>query len=554
MSTGKDSTGAPALKHVEIVQRLFPETPPTSPVTAKLSIIDATVGRFSPTAAIWLYDKPAGTEMPHHRLFDTLSRALRQTLDDYPHFAGQIQWASESMVKKDDDVPRHLGRPVVVHGAPTDPGVEVVVASYDMRLDEVVPGRDERATRLKNWNASDFRQADFLPDTKIALSSLDALEGLPALAVQLTAFRCGGFGVSAKISHPLADAVTLTNFMRSWAARSRILFRGSSSSSSSNGSAADDLDLLKPVFDPGRLDRVAGLRPGSPPDPEKVAKARSLPMHRFDWWAEDAPGYPRAVRPASLATMPPPDELAATELSPSTFPPWPTWDMGAAVDHVQIRFAADELARMKAAAQASLPDDLGTLRLRVSRLDAALAHVWTLMNRARGFRGDGGSVYANITLGLRNRVSPPLPDTFVGSPLLLGYVEKTADEAASQQQQLGPVAGAIRHMMSRFTPDAVAAYVHDAAHEVSPQRLWQGFPGTRHTIVTSWVRTGAYELDFLGPGGGLARYVQGVMPRIDGLVQIMDVADTGDFDVSVCMQRDAMGRLLKDPCLRQYEK
>ncbi|GJC94525.1 transferase [Colletotrichum higginsianum] len=519
MSTSKDSTGAPALKHVDIVRRLFPETPPTSPVTSKLSIIDATVGRFSPTAAIWLYDKPTEAEIPHHRLFDTLTQALGRTLNDYPHFAGQIQWASESMVK-DDDVPRHLGRPVVVHGAPTDPGVEVVIASYDMRLDEVVPGRDERATRLKEWNASDFRQADFLPDTKTALSSLNALEGLPAVAVQLTAFRCGGFGVSAKMAHPLADAVTLTTFMHSWAARSRILF--------GNGYAAGDLDVLKPGFNPAQLDQVAGLRPGSPPDPDRVAKARSLPMHRFDWWAEDAPGYPKP---------------------PSTFPPWPTWDMAAAVDHVQIRFAADELARMREAAQASLPEDLKSLR--ISRLDAALAHIWTLMNRARGFQGDGESVYVNITLGLRNRVSPPLPDTFVGSPLLLGYVEKTADEAASRQ--LGPVAGAIRQMMSRFTPDAVAAYIHDAAHEVSPQRLWQGFPGTRHTIVTSWVRARTYELDFLG-SGGLARYVQGVMPKIDGLVQIMDVADTGDFDVSVCMQRDAMGRLLKDSFLRQYEK
>ncbi|CCF35464.1 transferase [Colletotrichum higginsianum] len=540
MSTSKDSTGAPALKHVDIVRRLFPETPPTSPVTSKLSIIDATVGRFSPTAAIWLYDKPTEAEIPHHRLFDTLTQALGRTLNDYPHFAGQIQWASESMVK-DDDVPRHLGRPVVVHGAPTDPGVEVVIASHDMRLDEVVPGRDERATRLKEWNASDFRQADFLPDTKTALSSLNALEGLPAVAVQLTAFRCGGFGVSAKMAHPLADAVTLTTFMHSWAARSRILF--------GNGYAAGDLDVLKPVFNPAQLDQVAGLRPGSPPDPDRVAKARSLPMHRFDWWAEDAPGYPQAVKPATLATMPPPDELATTKLSPSTFPPWPTWDMAAAVDHVQIRFAADELARMREAAQASLPDDLKSLR--ISRLDAALAHIWTLMNRARGFQGDRESVYVNITLGLRNRVSPPLPDTFVGSPLLLGYVEKTADEGASRQ--LGPVAGAIRQMMSRFTPDAVAAYIHDAAHEVSPQRLWQGFPGTRHTIVTSWVRARTYELDFLG-SGGLARYVQGVMPKIDGLVQIMDVADTGDFDVSVCMQRDAMGRLLKDSFLRQYEK
>ncbi|KAF9880064.1 CCCH zinc finger DNA binding protein [Colletotrichum karsti] len=132
----------------------------------------------------------------------------------------------------------------------------------------------------------------------------------------------------------------------------------------------------------------------------------------------------------------------------------------------------------------------------------------------------------------------------------IGYVKKKASDAASLE--LGEIAAAIRHMTERFTPDAVAAYIHDAAHEVSPQRLWQAFLGTHHTLVTSWVRAKAYELDFFGTQD-LARYVQGVMPKIDGLVQIMDVAHTGDFDVSICIRREAMARFLKDPSLREYD-
>ncbi|KAK2015886.1 transferase [Colletotrichum eremochloae] len=525
--------------HIEATQRVFPQRRSDSLTTSRLSVIDATVARFTPTAAIWLYDKPKTENISPQDRSNSISHALSQTLVDYPHFAGQIQWATKDLVK-DDIVPRHLGRPVVVHGTSDDPGVELVVVNYDMDLDCVVPSRDERAAHLKQWNASGFPQSDFLPPTKIALMSLNAIKGLPAMAVQLTAFRCGGFGISAKISHPLADATALANFMHLWAARSRILLGGKVE--------PGYLESLKPIFIPSQLDQVAGLRRGSPPDPEKVAKARSLPMHRFDWWAEDAPGYPAAVKPSSQATMPPPDELRTAELSPSTFPPWKTWNMGAPVDHVQIRFTADELIRMKDAAQASLPDSLKSLR--ISRLDATLGHIWTLMNRARGHQGHGESVYMNITLGLRSRVSPPLPGNFVGSPVLLGYIEKTGDEAASEE--LGSTAGAIRQMMSRFTPDAVAAYIHDAAHEVSPQRLWQAFVGSHHTLVTSWVRAKAYEVDFLGTGD-LARYVQGVMPKIDGLVQVMDVADTGDFDVSLCMEHDAMGRLLKDPLLRRYD-
>ncbi|TDZ36434.1 Acyltransferase [Colletotrichum trifolii] len=520
-------------------RKILPKTTAVEPTISKLSIIDATTARFTFTGAVWFYDKSNHTQPSYSDLFDVLSTTLSETLDDYPHFAGQLQWATPELVQH-DAVPRHLGRPVVHHGSPDDPGVEFVLADNGHKLQHVVPSREDRATTLKEWDATNLDQDQFLPKTKLSLSSLRAVEkGLPSMAVQLTAFGCGGFSIGALISHPLADAVCLVNFMHSWAARSRCHLDPSSAASP---------PIPKPLFDPSLLDRVAGLKPDSPPDPIIVARARSLPMHRFDWWAEDAPGYLPAFKPSSLATMPPPDELAKTQLSPSTFPPWPTWDMSAPVDHVQIRFSSAELGRMKKAAQESLPDEMAGLH--VSRLDAALAHIWTLITRARRHSNPGEQVYLNITLGLRARVDPPLPEAFVGSPLLLCYVEKSAEESATAC--LGPIAGAIRETMSRFTPDAVAAYVHDAAHEVSPQRLWQAFLGTRHTGVTSWVRARTYELDFLG-AGELARYVHAIMPLIDGLVHVNDVADTGDLIVGVCVQREVMGRLLADPLLREYE-
>jgi hypothetical protein len=159
-------------------------------------------------------------------------------------------------------------------------------------------------------------------------------------------------------------------------------------------------------------------------------------------------------------------------------------------------------------------------------------------------------VYLDITLGLRARVQPPLPDSFAGSPILLAYVSKTPCEAS--QATLGEIAGDIRSMMSLFTPEAVSAYLYDAAHEVSPQRLWQTFLGSQHTLVTSWTRARAYELDF-GGIGDLARYVQGVMPRMDGLLQVMDIGETGELDISLCLESQTMERLLADNRLRAYE-
>ncbi|KAI1416449.1 transferase family-domain-containing protein [Hypoxylon sp. FL1857] len=327
-------------------------------------------------------------------------------------------------------------------------------------------------------------------------------------------------------------------FAHAWAAQSRILF----------GESQSDAPRPAPLFDPSRLYQYANLSAtGTDPDPEKVNKARNLPMHRYDWWATDAPGYPHWATASSGGTKPPAEELARLELSPSTFPPWPTWNMAAPVEHVQIRFKAAAISKMKKAAEASLPESLKEQR--VSRLDAALAHIWILINRARQLEKSKDQVYMDITLGVRGRLDPPLPDNFVGSPILLGYIAKPGSEASTAT--IGAIAGSIRQMMSQFTPDAVAAYIHDIAHEVSPQRLWQAFLGSRHTLVTSWVHARAYEVDFCATQQ-LARYVQGVMPRMDGLVQVMDIADTGDFDISVCLEKETLQRLIQDPLLKVY--
>lgn len=541
-------------------ERVFPTTsaPTEQPTVTRLSIIDASVTRFSACAAVWLYNPmQASHDVTLHNT--RLREALRETLDDYRHFAGQLRWATRDDIQPGDPNPRHVGRPLVSYGgspANTDPGVELVFAEYDRPLlgGDVVPTAEERRTARKTWVATYFPQDELLPRCSLAFtSSLAEFEGLPGVAVQVTRFACGGWAVGVMMSHCLADAVCLLWFVHAWAGRSRALL---------GGGGPEISTLPKPVFEPALLDQHAGLTGSSTePDPDKVALARSLPMHRYDWWATDAPGYPAWATASSDATKPRPEDQVDMRLSPSTFPPWPTWDLAAPVEHVQIRFGADEVARIKRAAQDTLD---GEQDPPISRLDALLAHMWILINRARGHHAAEETVYLDVTLGLRTRVSPPLPDSFVGSPILLGHVARRGKDVCSSSGDrdggglpLGAIAVEIRRMMALFTPEAVGAYIHDAAHEISPQRLWQAFIGSRHTLVTSWVRAGAYEVDFCGGGdGGGTRpvYVQGKMPRMDGILQVMDLGeDTGDFDVSLCLEKGPMGRLLEDEMLRKFE-
>ncbi|KAJ5294256.1 hypothetical protein N7508_009077 [Penicillium antarcticum] len=112
----------------------------------------------------------------------------------------------------------------------------------------------------------------------------------------------------------------------------------------------------------------------------------------------------------------------------------------------------------------------------------------------------------------------------------------------NSQVQLSEIASKIRDTMKEFTPEAVGAMLHDAAHEVSPQRLWQGFLGRGHTLVTSWLRLGLYDVSFCGGSGSV--------PRVDGCLQITDDAfGDGGMDVAVYLDEGDMGRLLGDSLL-----
>ena len=127
----------------------------------------------------------------------------------------------------------------------------------------------------------------------------------------------------------------------------------------------------------------------------------------------------------------------------------------------------------------------------------------------------------------------------------------------------------MRASLAQFTPGAVAAHLHDKAHEGYAQRLWGAFLGRRHSIVTSWLGLGVYAVDFGGGGGGRGerpRYVEGVMPNVDGCVQMMEAGLEGavvvgsgrgrwyraGVSVSLYLQADVMQSVLADPAMRRY--
>ncbi|KAL4788258.1 transferase family protein [Aspergillus varians] len=511
--------------------RLHPSRRLSAAISTPLSILDATSARFAPTGAIWLFDNP-GPSFDEPELLDSLQSSFVTTLNDFPQWAGQLHWAP---VRSGGSHTERFNRPMVTYGTETDPGAEWgVVRHRSLSVKSQAPSADERASGSGVWTGDGFNQRPLLSDTLLPLHNLRDCQGLPAMQVQINLFGDGGYGISIKIAHPLADAHTLMVFVHRWAANCRKTFDAD----------ADDISSFAgtPVFDPARLDAcAAGDIDVSVADPTLVEEARRLPLHRFDWWRVDEPGYPPFLIPTTEDSKPPANDLLQSQVSPSTAPPWTTWDMLRPVNYALLHFPGSKIAQLKREAAVEGGPD-------VSRLDALLAHVWGMINRARGHSHSSEDVFLNLTLGARPRLSSPLPESFMGSPLFLTHIRMSGASACASS--VGQTAHRIRQTLQLFTPDKVGAMLHDAAHEVSPQRLWQAFLGTQHTLVTSWNRLQLYQVDFVG-SGQRPRYVHAVMPKTDGCLQVMDPGvDDGGIDVALYLDAEAMQRLLLDKSLQ----
>ncbi|KAK8009202.1 transferase family protein [Apiospora marii] len=550
-------------KHPTGPIRLFPSQNHTRErISVPLSILDATCARFTDTGAVWLFDAPSAAS-PEDLLGDRVVHRLRasfvDTLNDFPQWAGQLHWAP--FRPGTGDHTQRFQRCMLTYGGGggeenADPGVEWGVVRRDYTLDSIVPPGGGVW-----WDNDAFPQGDLVSPAKLALAGLKDEEGLPCMLVQITLFACGGYGVGVRLAHPVADAQSMMVFMHKWAANSR--------NSCDNASASPSL-FGEPVFDPPRLDaRAAGdIDFAAGPDPGLCAKARALPMHRFSWWDVEAPGYSPYLVGTTRNNMPPAEVLAETTLSPSTVAPWHTWDLGRPAASAVLHFTGENLERLRERARVEVVaggDDDEEGRNNISRSDALLAHLFRLVTQARCAVKSSSyapaaddEVFLNYPLEARRRVEPPLPETFLGSPLFMTHIKETKDLTNNGAAiTTGALARQLRQALRQFTPDAVAALLHESAFEVAPQRLWRGFLGPRHLIVTSWLRTRLYDIDFgiysggdtsadeeAAGKGGRPRYVHAVMGKTDGILVLLDpVVDDGGVDVALYLDAEAMGEL-----------
>lgn len=335
------------------------------------------------------------------------------------------------------------------------------------------------------------------------------------------------------MAHPLADAHSLMEFMRDLAA----VYRSVVSSSVT--------PMLSPLFDPTLLDAAsAGDIDNLTMDDSIVEQSRLLPSHRYDWF-NSAVGCPPVMQPATIipeafSTLI--DRVGRHEDGEPM--PWDEWDITAPVEHYIIHFDSGKLAHLYNST--SMAGDRDGQRL--SYLDCLLSHIWSAINRAR-FEGKDQQelVYLNQTISMRGaRLSANLPANFIGSPILLARITSPAMAPPSE------LARNIRSTITQFNAETLGARLYEFAMEASPPwRIWNAFLGQKNIIVTSWIGEGIYELDFGVQGSpNLPVYAEGVMPSMDGLIQVLDVPgvcssktsskwyERGGVDVSIHLASD----------------
>ncbi|KAF7312528.1 hypothetical protein MIND_00266600 [Mycena indigotica] len=442
-----------------------------------LSILDSSVGNFSATAAVWVYNGPSSLDST------SLQTALIKTLDVYPQWAGQIRCTKYNPSSGHTTRSRRLE---VVYGTSNDPGVEFVVANTAEEVDSVFPSVEERTSTPTAWNATSLAALNLLPQSP-ALANGDVM-GLPALVVQVTKFACGGIAIALKSSHPMADAQTLTTFVKDWAEMHRAITQNLPTPAITRHFVPSDVD-----------NAAAGDIDAESADSNVLRRARELPIHRYDWWAssDDCPEFMLDSTRIPLYIK------AGVDFTYGPPLPWAEWDHTQPISNYILHFSAAEIFRIWQAA--SVPGQV------ISRFDALQAHVWSVLIRAHQPK-QGENFHLNLSLGVRERLVRPLREA-LGSPIVL------ARATATGESSLAELAHHLRETVTWFTPIRVSALLHEMAFDIDARRMWAGFIGSRNMIVTSWLRLGVYEVDF---GAGRPRFVHSVMPALEGIVQVME--------------------------------
>ncbi|GAD92605.1 transferase family protein [Paecilomyces variotii No. 5] len=491
-----------------------------------LSLCDSKCVNYYTSGGTWFFN-PSPRLQSIDLITEHLRKTLSSTLDFYPQWAGELR---QKDVNHSKDIRGKYGRLEFAYGTHNDPGVIFESAYTPEAISDIVPSLDRRIVERPIWRRNQLL-SDFFAPTDQPANPTSCSTIAPSVAIKVTTCADGGFIVGFRLNHSVADGSTIMRFMNDWANVSRAVLERRL------------IPGASPIFRPEQVDGHAGNIESSTPNAELLTLANTLPMAQFDTWLPP-PGSDRFLVPAEL-------EDVSEAYQPAGEPfPWSDLDPSVRCVFTTIHLRPRHIENICNTARRGLST-------RLSRNDLLLAHIWRSINRARGIDSDDRLTHAYIGVGIRSRLSPPLPGALVGSPVLMADVAMSGN--AMNASSIAEIATNVRSTISKFDGKTIGAELHRTAYQLSPYRIANAFVGRRQIIATSVTSLNPYQPDF--GISGTPRYVELDLPASNGIVLFESAPSvrpdrhpfapfSNGVDITVVLAEEEMDRLLKDPLLR----
>ncbi|KAH7520209.1 uncharacterized acetyltransferase At3g50280 [Ziziphus jujuba] len=201
-----------------------------------------------------------------------------------------------------------------------------------------------------------------------------------------------------------------------------------------------------------------------------------------------------------------------------------------------FHFSRERIAQLKAKANAEMETD------KISSLQTLMAHLWISITRVRNLEKDESVTYG-ITMGMRGRTKPELPQHYLGNSIKLEIVKTTAGELL--ENGLGWAAWEMNKVIASQTSEEVRKFIEDWGKNpvvVNPGQVIQS--KCTMLITGSSPRFNVYGNDF-GWGKPIA-VRSGPGNKLNGKLTVFPGAEQGSIDFEACLSPEILQALVED--------
>ncbi|KAM3741804.1 hypothetical protein ACB098_07G024900 [Castanea mollissima] len=422
-------------------------------------------------AAQWTHTPVIHIYKPNNNIpssFKKMKNALSRALIHFYPLAGRLRWKEGGQLELDCNAM----------------GVQVLEAYANAKLDEL----------------GDFAPIGVVEDLVPKIDYTTPIEEWPLFLAQLTRFSCGGICVGTAVSHTMADGLSATNFISSWAK----LARGC------------DLEDDEIPF----LDRTV------------LKSSESLKKLRFD-------------------------HITYTTKSPLVIGSLDAKEEQKKETSVALlKLTREQVEGLKNRANNETPyQEKGASTIRpYSRYEAISGHMWRCACKARRVPDhDNQPTRVRILVDIRNRLNPPLPRQYFGNAIC-ATVTSTCLYGDLLSKPLSYSAGKLREAIKTVTDEHIRSNLDFLASRKHVRGLRSSFDirglsteapflGNPNLSLGCWMNLPVYDTDF---GWGKPIYVGPGLLNMDGKSYILpSPVNDGSLIIALRLQTQHMDSFKK---------